>query len=167
MHVRSSAISLTAALVLAGLLAGAGLPASSAEPQAAPPSSAPTFATPAVAPLSAPPAKGPGASLAPTTPAAAPSPDAAASAAATAKAAHDLGYFPRVHDGKTVYCHKEAKVGTRFESTTCVTPEQVSALIIRAQGNKDSVVDLQREAHNQQGGDLPPTITQLSGPTYR
>jgi hypothetical protein len=168
MHVRASAMTLTIAFVMTGLLAGASLPAFSTGPQAAPPSSAPTFATPAVAPLSAPPSKAPGASPAPpAAAAAAPSADAAAAAAVTAKSAHDLGYFPRVHDGKTVYCHKEAKVGTRLESTTCVTPEQVSALVLRAQGNRDSVVDLQREAHNQQGGDLPPSVSQLTGPTYR
>lgn len=167
MHVRSSAMTLRTAFIMTGLLAGASLPASSTEPQPAPPSSAPTFAIPAVAPLSAPPAKAPGASPAPTAAAVAPSPDAAAAAAVTAKAAHDLGYSPKVRDGKTVYCRKEAKVGTRLESTTCVTLEQVSALVIRAQGNKESVVDLQREANNQQGGDLPPAVSQLSGPTYR
>lgn len=167
MHVRNSAITLTTTFVVTGLLAGANLPASSSEPQPAPPSSAPTFATPAVPPLSAPPAKVPGASPTPPAAAVAPSPDAAASAA-TAKAAHDMGYSPRVRDGKTVYCRKEGKVGTRLESTTCVTPEQVSALVIRAQGNREGVVDLQREALNQQGGDLPPNISQQrGGPTYR
>jgi hypothetical protein len=167
MHVKSSAMMLTTAFVMTALWAGPSLPAFSAEPQPAPPSSAPTFATPAVPPLSAPAAKAPGASPAPPAATAAPSPDAATAAAVTAKSAHELGYFPRVHDGKTVYCHKEAKVGTRLESTTCVTPEQVSALVLRAQGNRDSVVDLQREAHNQQGGDLPPSVSQLTGPTYR
>jgi hypothetical protein len=160
-------MTLTTPFVVTGVLAGLSLPAFSTEPEPAPPSSAPTFATPAVAPLSAPPAKASGAS--PTSPAVAvaPSPDAAAAAAATAKSAHDLGYFPKVRDGKTVYCRKEAKVGTRLETTTCVTPEQVSALVIRAQGNKDSVVDLQRESRNRQGGDIPPSVSQLSGPTYR
>jgi hypothetical protein len=168
MQVQGSTMRLTTALIMSGLLAGASLPASSSAPELAPPSSAPTFATPAVAPLSAPPAKAPGSSPAPSAAAVAPSPDAAAAAAATAKSAHDLGYFPKVRDGKTVYCHKEAKVGTRLESTTCVTPEQVSALVIRAQGNRDSAVDLQRGALNQQGGDLPPNISQQrSGPTYR
>ena len=167
MHVRSWPMTLTTAFVITGLLAGASLPASTAEPQPAPPSSAPTFATPATAPLSAPTPKTPGASPAPSAAAVAPSPDAAAAAAATAKSAHNLGYSPRVRDGKTVYCRKEAKVGTRLETTTCVTPEQVSALIIRAQGNRESVVDLQRESHNQQGGDIPPTISQLTGHTYR
>jgi hypothetical protein len=167
MHVTGSALTLTTAFVMTSLLAGASLPALSTEPGPAPPSSAPTFATPAVAPLSAPPAKAPGASPAPSATAVAPSPDAAAAAAVTAKSAHDLGYFPRVQDGKTVYCRKEAKVGTRLEETTCVTPEQVSALVIRAQGNRDSVVDLQRYSHNQQGGDVPGSVSQLTGPTYR
>ena len=156
---------LTTAVVMTGLLAGANVPASSTEAQPVPSSSAPTFATPAVPSLNAPPARAPGASPAPAATAVATSPDAAA--AATAKAAHVLGYSPRVREGKTMYCRKDAKVGTRFESTTCVTPEQVSALIIRAQGNKDSVVDLQREANNQQGGDLPPPVSQLTGHTYR
>ena len=167
MHVKGSAMTLTTAVVVTGLLAGPSLPAFSTEPQPPPPSSAPTFATPAVAPLSAPPAKAPGASPAPPAAPIAPAPDAAAAAAATAKSAHDLGYSPRVRDGKTVYCRREAKVGTRLEETTCVTPEQVSALVIRAQGNRDSVEDLQRYSHNQQGGDIPGTINQLTGPTYR
>ncbi len=147
MHVRASAMTLTTAFVMTGLLAGASLPAFSTEPQPAPPSSAPTFATPAVAPLSAPPAKAPGAGPAPPAAVVAPSPDAAAAAEATARSAHALGYSPRVRDGKTVYCRKESKVGTRLESTTCVTAEQVSALVIRAQGNRESVVDLQRESY--------------------
>ena len=167
MHAANSSMTLTTALLVTSLLAGASLHASSTEPQSAPPSSAPTFATPAVAPLSAPPAKAPDARPAPPAVATAPSPDSAAAAAATAKSAHQLGYSPRVRDGKTVYCRKEAKVGTRLETTTCVTPEQVTALAIRAQGNRDSVVDLQREALNQQGGDIPPTISQLTGHTYR
>ena len=162
-----SAARLTTAFVITGLLAGANLPASSTEPQPAPPSSAPTFATPAVAPLEAPPSKASDDSPAHPADAAAPSPDAAVEAAAIAKSAHNLGYSPRVRDGKTVYCRKESKVGTRLELTTCVTPEQVSALVIRAQGNRESVVDLQRESRHQQGGDLPPAVSQLSGPTYR
>jgi len=167
MRVRSSPMTLTAAFVMTALLAGANRPVSSTEPEPAPPSSAPTFATPAVAPLSAPPAKAPAASPAPPAAAVPPSADAAAAAAATAKSAHDLGYSPRVRDGKTVYCRKETKVGTRFESTTCVTPEQVSALVIRARGNREGVVDLQRGALNQQGGDGPASMSQRGGPTYR
>jgi hypothetical protein len=167
MHVRSSSVTLTA-LVVTALLAGANLPASSTQPEPAPPSSAPTFATPAVAPLNAPAAKAPAANPAPpATTAAPPAPDAAAAAAATAKSAHELGYSQRVRDGKTVYCRKETKVGTRFESTTCVTPEQISALVLRAQGNKESVVDIQRGALNQQGGDGPASMSQRGGPTYR
>ncbi len=76
----------------------------------------------------------------PSAPAAAPTVDSAA----IAKAAHSLGYKSRQHDGKTVYCKSETKVGTSFQTTTCLTEDQVMATVKRAEGNKDSVEALQR-----------------------
>jgi len=74
--------------------------------------------------------------------------------AALAKAAASVGYNkPRQRDGKTVYCRKAADIGTRLESTSCITQEQVSAVLQRSQGNKDSVEGLQRAFLNQ-----PPAI---------
>jgi hypothetical protein len=65
-------------------------------------------------------------------------------AGAIAKAAHSLGYKSRQHDGKTIYCRSETKVGTSFQTTTCLTEDQVTATVKRNEGNKDSVEALQR-----------------------
>ncbi len=61
-----------------------------------------------------------------------------------AKAAHSLGYKTRQHEGKTYYCKSETKVGTSFQTTTCLTEDQVMATVKRAEGNRDSVEALQR-----------------------
>ena len=121
-------------------LACASLPVLAGTPESAPPSSAPTFSTPAVAPLSAPASTAP-ITKAPTGPGAAPAP---MDAAATAKAAHALGYDQKQRDGKTVFCKKESPIGSHLQTTTCVTPEQVSAIVLRSQENKDSVSAMQR-----------------------
>jgi len=131
------------------------LAVSAAEPQALP---SPSTAT---APLSAAPT-----SAGPT--AAAPAAAAAPKAddpAALAKAAATQGYKPRQRDGKTVYCRKESKVGTRFESTTCITQEQVAAVVKRGEGNRDSVEELQHRFMNQPGGDQLPPVSLLSAKT--
>ncbi len=43
-----------------------------------------------------------------------------------------------------MYCKKETKVGTNFQTTTCLTEDQVMATVKRSEGNKDSVEALQR-----------------------
>lgn len=67
---------------------------------------------------------------APTAPAAAaavPAPAAGANASAEdhvkylARRAHDLEYRIEVHKGERTYCRKEAALGTRFVTTTCLT----------------------------------------------
>ena len=156
----SARIMLTACFVT-GLLGARNLPAFGSEPPAAPSPNSPTLPTPAVA-------KSPSTSPAPPASVTAPPVDAAAAAAATAKSAQALGYSPKMLNGKPMYCRKESKVGTRFESFNCVTPEQVSQLALRGQNNRESVGDLQRNSLNMQGGDLPPQINQQrNGPTYR
>jgi len=126
------------------------LAVSAAEPQA-PPSANPATATASAAPTAAVPA----ASAAPK----------ADDPAALAKAAATQGYKPRQRDGKTVYCRKESKVGTRFESTTCITQEQVAAVVKRGEGNRDSVEELQHRFMNQPGGDQLPPVSLLSAKT--
>ncbi len=65
-------------------------------------------------------------------------------AKAIASAAHSLGYKARQHEGKTIYCKSESKVGTSFQTTTCLSEDQVMATVKRAEGNRDSVEALQR-----------------------
>lgn len=95
--------------------------------------------TPATTPVSVPAAATPAATAPSATAPTAATPDPAIS-----KAAHSLGYKSRQHDGKTVYCKSETKVGTSFPSTTCLTEDQVMATVKRSEGNKDSVEALQR-----------------------
>jgi hypothetical protein len=97
---------------------------------AAEPPAAPTSGAPAAAP--------------PTQASSAPAPVSATDSAAIAKAAHSLGYKAHQNDGKTVYCKRETKVGTSFQTTTCLTEDQVMATVKRGEGNKDSIEALQR-----------------------
>jgi hypothetical protein len=69
-----------------------------------------------------------------------------ADAEATIKAARSLGYVPRNHQGTIVYCRTEPQIGTRLESTTCISQEQVASAVERAVGNRDSVEDIQRKS---------------------
>jgi hypothetical protein len=103
-----------------------------AEPAPAPGTAAPTRASTAPAPAAAP------------STSASPAPVSASDSSAIAKAAHSLGYKSHQQEGKTVYCKKESKVGTSFQTTTCLTEDQVMATVKRSEGNKDSVEALQR-----------------------
>jgi hypothetical protein len=103
---------------------------------AAEPPSPTASAAPAAAPVT----------QAPKAPAAAASSDPAA----IAKAAHSLGYKSRQLNGKTVYCKTEAAAGSRLNSTTCLTEEQVTAAGKRSEENKDSINALQRAAPSNQ-----------------
>jgi hypothetical protein len=126
--------------------AGPGTAASApAEPASA--------ATPGQKPVATTPVQG---SVSSTTPEAAKgSPAAPATdAAATAKLAHTLGYSPRSHNGKTVYCRTEAQLGTRFPTTTCITADQVTAAAERTRGNQDTVEAVQRNSTHEPGGDF-------------
>lgn len=105
----------------------------------------PPATTTAATTATAPAASAPAAATSPATPpAAAAAAPAAAPDPAISKVAHSLGYKARQHDGKTVYCKSETKVGTSFPSTTCLSEEQVVATVKRAEGNRDSVEALQR-----------------------
>ncbi len=73
--------------------------------------------------------------------------------AATLEVARSLGYAPRVHNGTVVYCRKDAALGTRFESTSCISQEQVAAAAMRTTGNQASIADAQRHSLSQPGGD--------------
>jgi hypothetical protein len=54
---------------------------------------------------------------------------------AIATVAHSLGYKSRQHEGKTLWCKSENRVGTNFQTTTCLTEEQVMAAAKRSGGN--------------------------------
>ncbi len=71
---------------------------------------------------------------------------------ATLKGARSLGYVPRNHHGTIVYCRSEPQIGTRLESTTCISQEQVASAVQRTVGNRDSVEDMQRKSLNGQVG---------------
>lgn len=64
-------------------------------------------------------------------------------------AARSLGYVPRTHNGTIVYCRTEPQIGTRVQSTTCISQEQVASAVQRSVGNRVSVEDLQRKYLNQ------------------
>ncbi len=137
--------------ILAASLLVSGM-AVAAEPNSDLPSSAPAFATPAVPPLAAAPAKSVDSAHAPTTAAAATpvkatqpaTPAAATDAATVAKQAKTLGYSPRTRDGKTVYCKRDASIGTKIETVKCLDEDQMNAMWTRHIGNQDSVAALQR-----------------------
>ena len=89
------------------------------------------------------------AAAAPTAPANA---KATAEAEATAKMAASLGYVPRKRAGVIVYCRTEPQIGSHFETTTCITAEQVTSAAKRSEGNRDSVEAMQRKSLLQGAG---------------
>lgn len=50
------------------------------------------------------------------------------------------GYKPQVHDGKTVFCHSEANLGSRLEHQVCRTAEQLEE---DSQQGQDMARDIQ------------------------
>ncbi len=80
------------------------------------------------------------------------SPSAAAEAEATAKLAASLGYVPRKRNGTMLYCRTEPQIGSHFETTTCITAEQVVSAAKRSEGNRDSVEAMQRKSLLQGAG---------------
>lgn len=52
-------------------------------------------------------------------------PQTAAALEVQTKRLRGQGYKPEVHDGTTLFCRKEAVVGSRFESKFCETAEDV------------------------------------------
>lgn len=86
------------------------------------------------------------------TPAAPANAAAAAEAESTAKLAASLGYTPRKRNGTIVYCRTEPQIGSHFETTTCITAEQVASAAKRSEGNRDSVEAMQRKSLLQGAG---------------
>lgn len=136
MKIHKSTISVALFLVTtASLASDPPAPAAAASPQA------PVAATPAQAPAAA------------TTSAAPIGPKVAATtdAAATAKAAHALGYSPKQRNGKTVYCKPEAALGTRLQSMSCYSEEEITAVVRRSIENQDSLARIQKTELYQEG----------------
>lgn len=59
------------------------------------------------------------------------------------------GYRPETHNGNTVYCHKEAPLGSRFEKKTCTTPE-LSAKT--RENSRDDLTSAQKDNGNPING---------------
>ena len=104
--------------------------------------SAPTARAPVAAPAASAAAKAPATAQAPLTD----------DAAATMAAARSLGYVPRTHNGTIVYCRTEPQIGTRVQSTTCISQEQVASAVQRSVGNRDSVEAMQKKSLLQSQG---------------
>ena len=52
-------------------------------------------------------------------------PTAAASLEAQTKRLKSLGYKPEVHNGVTLFCRNEQKIGTRFETKNCSNGDDI------------------------------------------
>jgi hypothetical protein len=68
-------------------------------------------------------------SSAPVAPAASVKAEAASNSDVTAaqmKAFRQAGYKPEVHNGQTIFCRREAQLGTRFESKVCGTATDIA-----------------------------------------
>lgn len=59
-----------------------------------------------------------------------------------------LGYTPEIHNGVTIYCKKEAPLGSRFEQKTCTTAVQH---IKTRQNSKEMLEGAQRLQVNPAG----------------
>ena len=65
---------------------------------------------------------------------------------ALTKAARTQGYVPRSHNGTIVFCRSEPQIGTRLESTSCISQADVANVVQRSIGNQDSVEAMQRKS---------------------
>jgi hypothetical protein len=91
--------------------------------------------------------------------------DTSTTATATAKGTSDAaekklraqGFKPELQNGKTVYCRRETRIGSHFESKSCTTLDQ----ILRAQqAGKDALDQMQRTERG-------PAVGAENGPTNR
>lgn len=96
---------------------------------------------------------------APPTPAAAAPPATASKTvpmtpelAATVKQARAMGYYPRNHNGTIVYCKTEPQIGTRLNSTSCVSEADVTLIVQRSIDNRNDIEALQRKSLNSPQG---------------
>lgn len=71
---------------------------------------------------------------------------------ALTKAARTQGYVPRNHNGTIVFCRTEAQIGTRLQSTSCISQADVANVVQRAEDNRTSVEALQRKSLLQGAG---------------
>jgi hypothetical protein len=118
------------------LCVGAVSPVFAADPPAAPaapaasgqsqPAPRPPVSDTATAPLL------PGAGNTPAPPAGAANPEATAAdnkdSAVVVKQLRAAGYRPEQHNGETYYCRKDAQLGTRFETKSCGTAQQLAQI---------------------------------------
>ena len=72
--------------------------------------------------------------------------------AETTKSARALGYYPRNHNGTIVYCKTEPQIGTRLNSTSCISESDVALIVQRSIGNQNDVGALQRKSLNSPQG---------------
>ena len=71
---------------------------------------------------------------------------------ALTKAARTQGYVPRNHNGTIVFCRTEPQIGTRLQSSSCISQADVANVVQRSIDNKDSVEALQRKSLLQGAG---------------
>ena len=67
---------------------------------------------------------------------------AAASLEAQTKRLRSAGYKPEVHNGVTLFCRNEQKMGTRFETKTCSNGDDIERA---ARDAKDTIKNTQRQ----------------------
>jgi hypothetical protein len=66
--------------------------------------------------------------------------------AALTKAAKAHGYTPRSHNGVIVYCKTAQQVGTRFETTSCISQADVANVVNSAEAQREDVQAMQRKS---------------------
>ena len=71
---------------------------------------------------------------------------------ALTKGARAQGYVPRNHNGTIVFCRNEAQIGTRLQSTSCISQADVANVVQRSLDNKASVDAMQRKSLLQGAG---------------
>lgn len=68
---------------------------------------------------------------------------------AQTKALRSAGYKPEVSKGQTLYCRREAQIGTRFESKVCGTYEEIQRSI---QNSQELATRIQQKAYVKANG---------------
>jgi hypothetical protein len=71
---------------------------------------------------------------------------------ALTKAARTQGYYPRNHNGTIVFCRTEPQIGTRLQSTSCISQSDVANVVQRSIDNQASVDAMQRKSMLQGAG---------------
>jgi len=66
----------------------------------------------------------------------------ASSSAAVLKQAKLASYYPKkLRQGTTVFCKEEARLGSRFNSESCIDETQLEEFLIRAQDQRDKLTN--------------------------